>query len=88
MRGIRAVARVSLIAALAIAGGVAALPNRAAADTPLTCGKPLMDKLLGGNIKYAYAQIVQANMPPGALPPAPDTFTGRAPSTASVPISY
>src|SRR6516165_9851637 len=88
MRGIRAVARVSLIAALAIAGGVAALPNRAAADTPLTCGKPLMDKLLGGNIKYAYAQIVQANMPPGALPPAPDTFTGRAPSTATVPISY
>jgi len=87
MPGIRAVARLSLIAALAIGGSVAALPDRAAAD-PLTCGKPLMDKLLGGNIKYAYAQIVQANTAPGALPPAPGTFTGRAPSTATVPIAY
>jgi hypothetical protein len=87
MRGIRAVARLSLIAILAIVGGVAALPNRAAAD-PLTCGKPLMDKLLGRNITYAYAQIVQANTAPGALPPAPDSFTGRPPSTATVPVTY
>src|SRR6516225_9020483 len=87
MPGIRAVARLSLIAALAIAGGVAALPSRAAAD-PLTCGKPLMDKLLGGNIKYAYAQIVPANMAPGSLPPAPGNFTGTPPSTVTVPISY
>src|SRR6516165_8167729 len=87
MPGIRAVARLSLIAALAIGGSVAALPDRAAAD-PLTCGKPLMDKLLGGNIKYAYAQIVQANTVPGPLPPAPGNFTGRAPSTATVPIAY
>ena len=87
MPGIGPVARLSLIAVLAIAGGIAALPNRAAAN-PLTCGKPLMDKLLGGNIKYAYAQIVQANTAPGALPPAPGAFTGRAPSTTTVPVTY
>src|SRR5690348_9564976 len=89
MPGIRAVARLSLIAALAIAGGVAALPNRAAADPLTTCGKPLADKLLGGNITYAYAQIVPANMPPGALPPAPGNFTGTPPSPATtVPVKY
>src|SRR6516164_6930997 len=90
MPGIRAVARLSLIAALAIASGVAALPSRAAAD-PLTCGKPLMDKLLGGNIKYAYAQLVQPNTVPGPLPPAPGNFTGTPPSTANsakVPVAY
>ena len=36
MRGLRAVARLSLIAALAIAGGAVALPNRAAAHHDAT----------------------------------------------------
>ena len=42
-------------------------------------------KLLGGNIKYADAQIVPANTSPSALPGA---FTGTAPSTAKVPVAY
>ena len=84
MPGIRAVARLSLIAALAIAGGVAALPNRAAA-APLTTCTQLPAKLLGGNIKYANAQIVPANTAPG---PQFNNFTGTAPSSAKVPVSY
>ena len=88
MPGIRAVARLSLIAALAIAGGVAALPNRAAAAPHAslrpTCTQ-LAAELLGGNIKYANAQIVPANTAPG---PQSNNFTGRAPSTAKVPVPY
>ena len=85
MRDIKSVARISLIAALAITGGVAALPNRAAAaPLPMTCTQ-LPAKLLGGNIKYANAQLVPANTAPAAQP---NNFTGRAPSTAKVPVSY
>jgi tannase/feruloyl esterase len=84
----KAVARLSLIAALAIVGGIAALPNRAAAEgqlsLPTTCTQ-LPAKLLGGNIKYANAQIVPANTSPG---PQFNNFTGRAPSAAKVPVTY
>src|SRR5215471_11198897 len=77
----------SLMGALAIAGGVAVLPNRAAADPPPTCTL-LPSKLLGGNITYANAQIVPANTLPAAQP---NNFTGRPPSTANsakVPVAY
>ena len=88
MPGIKAVARLSLIAALAITGGVAELPNRAAAalqaSLPMTCtGLPA--KLLGGDIKYANAQIVPANTAPA---PQSNNFTGTPPSSATVPVSY
>jgi hypothetical protein len=82
MPGIRTVARVSLIAAVAVAGGVAALPNSAAA-APMTCTN-LPASLLGGNIKYAYSQIVPANTAPG---PLTGNFTGTVP-TAKVPVEY
>ena len=81
MRGIKAVTRLSLIAALAITGGVAALQHRAAAQLqasppmPMTCTQ-LPAKLLGGNIKYANAQLVPANTVPTGQP---NNFTGRAP---------
>ena len=84
MRGLRAVVRRSLIAAISIAGGVVALPNLAAAHEPTGC-TVLGPKLLGGDIKYADAQIVPANTSPGALPGA---FPGTAPSTAKVPVAY
>ena len=82
MRGLRAVVCRSLIAA--IAGGAVALPNLAAAHEPTACTM-LGPKLLGGDIKYADAQIVPANTSPGALPGA---FPGTAPSTAKVPVAY
>src|ERR1700686_4895530 len=81
MPGIRTVARLSLIATLVIAGGVAALP---AAAAPMTCNQ-LPAQLLGSNIKYANAQIVPANTAPA---PQFNNFTGRAPSTAKVPVPY
>ena len=84
MRGLRAVVRRSLIAAIAIGGGAVALPNLAAAHEPTACTM-LGPKLLGGDIKYADAQIVPANTSPGALPGA---FPGTAPSTAKVPVAY
>ena len=56
----------------------------AAGGRPVQCVQ-LPGKLLGGNIKYANAQIVLANTAPG---PQLSTFTGRAPSTATVPVSY
>ena len=87
MPGIKAVARLSLIAGLAITGGVAELPNRAAAAlqaSPPMCTQ-LPSKLLGGRIKYANAQIVPANTAPA---PQSNNFTGRAPSSAKVPVSY
>jgi hypothetical protein len=88
LMGIKAVAHLSLIAALAIIGGLAAPPNRAAAEPqasrPTTCTQ-LPAKLLGGNIKYANAQIVQANKAPG---PQFNTFTGTPPSSATVPVTY
>jgi hypothetical protein len=87
MPGIKAVARLSLIAALAITGGVAELSNRAAAELqaslPMTCTQ-LPSKLLGGNIKYANAQIVPANTAPA---PQFNNFTGRVPSSAKVAVS-
>ena len=84
MRGLRPVARLCFIAAIAIAG-IAALPNRAAAQGPITCAS-LGPQLLGGNIKYADGQIVPANTSPGAMPGA---FTGTPPSAkATVPIAY
>ena len=79
---LRAIARLSLMAGLAIAAGVAALP--AAAANPPTC-TALPAELLGGYITYANAQIVPANTVPA--PQAPN-FTGRAPSTAKVPVPY
>jgi hypothetical protein len=74
---------------MAIAGGVAALPNRAVAHEPAppTCNM-LGAQLLGGNIKYADAQIVPANTLPG---PLPGNFTGTPPSNspaAKVPVAY
>ena len=48
-------------------------------------GAQLSAKLLGGNIKYANAQIVPANTAPG---PQFNNFTGTPPSTAKVPVSY
>ena len=61
----------------------AALPTTANAR-PVTCVQ-LPAKLLGGNIKYANAQIVPANTAPG---PQFNNFTGRPPSTAKVPVTY
>jgi Tannase and feruloyl esterase len=88
MPGTKAIARLSLIAALAITGGIAALPNRAAAERqaspPTTCAQ-LPAKLLGGNIKYANAQIVPANTAPG---PQFNNFTGTPPSSAKVAVTY
>ena len=60
-----------------------ALPTTANAR-PVTCVQ-LPAKLLGGNIKYANAQIVPANTAPG---PQFNNFTGRSPSTAKVPVTY
>ena len=88
MPGRKAVARLSLIAALAITGGVAELPNPAAAELrasrPMTCTQ-LPAKLLGGNIKYANAQIVPANTAPA---PQSSNFTGTPPSSVTVPVGY
>lgn len=50
----------------------------------MTCTQ-LPAKLLGGNIKYANAQIVPANTAPAGQP---NNFTGRAPSSAKVPVPY
>ena len=50
----------------------------------ITCSQ-LPAQLLGGNIKYANAQLVAANTAPG---PQFNTFTGTAPSKATVPVSY
>ena len=60
-----------------------ALPTTANAR-PVACAQ-LPAKLLGGNIKYANAQIVPANTAPG---PQFNNFTGRPPSTATVPVTY
>ena len=60
------------------------LPTTANAG-PVACGAQLSAKLLGGNIKYANAQIVPANTAPG---PQFNNFTGTPPSTAKVPVSY
>ena len=88
MRGITALARLSLIIALAIAGGVAALPNRSAtaerSPPPPACTQ-LPAKLLGGPIKYANAQIVPANTVPA---PQANNFKGTPPSAATVPVTY
>ena len=79
----RAVARLSLMAALAIAASVAALPSRAAGPAPTCTALPAA--LLGGYITYANAQIVPANTAPQ---PQASNFTGRAPSTTPVPVRY
>jgi hypothetical protein len=88
MTGLRGHARLPLIAALAAAASVAMLPGRAdAASTqtsPPTC-TALPAKLLGGNIKYANAQIVPANTAPAAQAA---NFTGTPPSAATVPVAY
>jgi hypothetical protein len=88
MPGKKAVARLSLLAALAATVAVAELPNRAAAERPvplpMTCAQ-LPAKLLGGPIKYANAQIVPANTSPG---PQFSNFTGTPPSSAKVPVAY
>ena len=62
----------------------AALPTTANAAAGGMCAQ-LPAKLLGGNIKYANAQIVPANTAPG---PQFNNFTGRPPSTAKVPVTY
>ena len=61
-----------------------ALPTTANAAPAVTCTQ-LPAKLLGGNIKYANAEIVPANTAPG---PQYNNFTGRPPSTAKVPVPY
>ena len=81
MRGSRALARLVSIAALAFAAGVAMLPGRVDAASPKslpTCTS-LAAKLLGGDIKYANAQIVPANTAPA---PQAATFTGAPPSAS------
>src|SRR5579872_276620 len=84
----KAIARLSLLVALAATVAVAELPNRAAAERsvplPMTCTQ-LPAKLLGGPIKYANAQIVPANTSPG---PQFSNFTGTPPSSAKVPVDY
>ena len=86
MPGIKTV--LSLLATLAIVGGIAALPNRAAVGKPkplpISCSQ-LPGQLLGGDIKYANAQVVPANTAPG---PQFSNFTGTAPSAAKVPVAY
>ena len=85
MTSIRAVGR--LIAALAIAGGVAALPNRAVAAPPPalpTCTQ-LPAELLGGNITYANAQIVPSSSTP-VMQAA--NFTGATPKELTIPVAY
>ena len=42
-------------------------------------------KLLGGDIKYADAQLLPANTAPG---PLPGHFTGTPPSSSPVPVAY
>ena len=90
MADIRALARLSLMAALTVAGGVAALPSSAASNPVPTC-TALPAELLGGYIKYANAQIVPANAAPAQQAP---NFTGRAPAgtppstPAPVPVTY
>jgi Tannase and feruloyl esterase len=88
MPGIKAALRLLALAAIVAAGGAAELSNRAAAERPgslpMTCTQ-LPTKLLGGNIKYANAQIVPANTAPAGQP---NNFTGTAPSSTSVPVSY
>ena len=88
MRGMKVVARLSSMAALAIIGCLAALPNRATAERPIslptTCTQ-LPAKLLGGNITYANAQIVPASTAPA---PQYNNFTGRPPSSSKVPVTY
>lgn len=54
------------------------------ASPPTTCSQ-LPARLLGGNIKYANAQIVPANTAPG---PQFNTFTGTAPAASTVPVTY
>ncbi len=87
MLGLSSLVRLLLMSAIAIAGGVAALPHRAAArepqNGPPTC-TALGPKLLGGNIKYADAQILPANTAPG---PMPGNFTGTPP-TGTAPVAY
>jgi len=88
MRVKRIFARLTVIAAVAIIGWLTALPNRVAAERqvslPTTCTQ-LPGKLLGGNIKYANAQVVPANTAPG---PQFNNFTGTPPSSATVPVAY
>ncbi|MGJ4944905.1 tannase/feruloyl esterase family alpha/beta hydrolase [Bradyrhizobium sp. HKCCYLS1011] len=88
MPGIKGVANLFLLAVLAILACLAALPNRAVAERPIslptTCAQ-LPAKLLGGNIKYANAQIVPANTAPG---PQFNNFTGTPPSSVKVPVAY
>jgi hypothetical protein len=88
MPGIRAIARLSLMAALAITCTVAMLPGRSAAERsesrPITCAQ-LPAKLLGGDIKYANAQVVPADTAPG---PQFNNFTGTPPSSVKLPVAY
>jgi len=85
MRALRTLTRLPLIVALAVAAGVTTLAGPAdAAPTPPKC-TALPALLLGGNIKYANAQIV-----PASTAPAPQAagFTGTPPSEATVPVAY
>jgi Tannase and feruloyl esterase len=86
MTCLRVLASLAFTVTLAVAGMAA---NPAAAAGPPAHNLPtctsLPAKLLGGNIKYANAQIVPANTAPGAQAA---NFRGTAPSTATVPVTY
>jgi hypothetical protein len=85
MSRLRVSACLSIAVTLAVAG-VAAHPaaaGSAAQNLPACAALP--GKLLGGNIKYANAQIVPANTKPA---PQAANFTGTAPSAATVPVAY
>ena len=80
-----------LTAALLSSGlSFVSLPTTANAGQGPAAGRPMQcvnlpTKLLGGNIKYANAQIVPANTAPG---PQFSNFTGTPPSTVTVPVAY
>ena len=68
---------VAMLAAAFTASGIAALPSRGAAAPAAPTCTALSAKLLGGDIKYANAQIVPAHTAPAAQAAG---FTGAPPS--------
>ena len=85
MKSISTVTRLPLILALAVAAGLALLPNSASAKSGPPGCSTLGGKLLGGDIKYANSQIVQANTAPG---PQATNFTGATPGKSTISVAY
>ena len=85
MSRLRVLACLPFAVTLAVTGMEA---NPAAAKTPapnLVACTALPAKLLGGDIKYANAQIVPANTAPAAQAA---NFTGTPPSTGKANVAY